>query len=217
MVYCLVWKKNSLPALPTDWQRFLPCERVEKALCCKQEKDRIASVYAFLLLRYALYCEFGLLNMPQLETDANGKPYAVNGNYQFNLSHCDLAVACAVGKDSVGVDVQDFRSVRETVVRKVCSETEIELLRKSQSPERLFAAFWASKEAFGKWAGHGIDYDLSGFSLCGGDSFPSVCRMSDVSVRTDLTEDFALSVCAASELPCKYISCEQLQTFLASL
>lgn len=216
MVYYFSWE-NGIPSLPPHWKRLLPTERTEKALQYKQEKDRLLCVWSFLLLRYALFCEYGMLDMPQLIFNNNGKPYDAKGRYLFNLSHCDHAVACAVDTREVGVDVQEYRSVSDSVIRKVCSDTEIETLRKSTEPEKLFAAFWASKEAFGKQCADGIGYDLKTRSFCLQNDFPVVTRSDELFVKTQLMHRFALSFCASHVSETIAVSYSQLTDFLSDI
>ncbi len=216
MVYYLSWQ-NELPVLPANWQQYLPQWRIEKALAYKQEKDRITSVLAFLLLRFALFKEYNMVLMPQLEIDENGKPFDVNKKYHFNLSHCDTAVACALHYTPVGVDVQDFRSVKGNVVQKVCSLQEQKMLLQSEHPERTFAAFWASKEAFGKYIGQGIGFELKSTCFCEQNEFPCAYRTENEIICTELQAGFALSVCAQQKLQTMQVRVEELTLFLQTL
>lgn len=214
MVYYFAWQPDALPVLPEDWQKYLSPQRLEKALAYKNEKDKIASVYAFLLLRYALYKEYGITEMPDIYTDENGKPQEKNGRYHFNISHCATGVACAVDTTCIGVDVQEFRPVRQAVIRKVCSSNEAKLLTDSADPAKLFAAMWAGKEAYGKYTGEGIGYAMNEKSFCADGVLPSVAFEGNCMVQTDMHENFALSVCSRFEMQMQEIKERDLQLFL---
>lgn len=216
MVYLLSWQ-SELPVLPENWQQYLPSWRIEKALSYKQEKDKVTCVLAFLLLRYALYKEYSITELPEINTDENSKPFFVNHVCHFNLSHCDTAVACALDTAPVGIDVQDFRSVKSNVVRKVCSPEELLLLQQADRPEQLFAAFWASKEAYGKYTGQGIGYDLKSTCFCEKDVFPCVFENGKSMIRTQLKDCFALSVCARQQLSELQVTEAEWNRFLQSL
>lgn len=213
MVYLLSWQ-SELPVLPENWQQYLPSWRIEKALSYKQEKDKVTCVLAFLLLRYALYKEYSITELPEINTDENGKPFFVNHVCHFNLSHCDTAVACVLDSAPVGIDVQDFRSVKSNVIRKVCSPEELLLLQQADRPEQLFAAFWASKEAYGKYTGEGIGYAMNEKSFCADGVLPSVAFEGNCMVQTDMHENFALSVCSGFEMQMQEIKERDLQLFL---
>ncbi len=217
MVYYLSWKTDEMPCLPSAWEKYLPAHRIEKALAYKQEKDKTTSVLAFLLLRYALFKEYAVTAMPQIETDENGKPFAVNGEYHFNLSHCDTAVACAVDVSPVGVDVQDFRPVGENVVKKVCSEAEQMRMLESRYDEQLFAAFWASKEAYGKNTGCGIGYNLKEYSFCPYLHFPQDMQYENHWIQTQVKDDYSLSVCACTKQQFTAVNFDSIAEILSVL
>lgn len=216
MIYYFQQKKESF-SLPCDWQKYLPSERIEKVLAFRRQKDADASFFAFLLLRYALYKEYADLRMPQLITDENGKPFLPDRERHFNLSHCDTAVACALDCAPIGVDVQNFQPVSESVIKKVCSSDEGIRLQVSDCADALFAAFWAAKEAYGKCKGCGIGYDLKSVSFCPQEQPPFAANADDFVISTDLFPDFALSVCSRNRLRIEPVSFAQLQEFMALL
>lgn len=77
---------------------------------------QVRSVLAELLLRYALRDEYGLTELPRIETGKKGKPFFPDRpDLQFSLSHCETAVACALDCSPLGVDVQELRPLRRAV------------------------------------------------------------------------------------------------------
>ena len=216
MVYYFTWE-HDVPSLPPQWEQLLSPERVHKAMQYKRESDRRLCAWSFLLLRYALFCEYKTLDMPHWIYDENGKPHDSQKKYCFNISHCDTAVACAVDTREIGVDVQDFRPVSDAVIRKVCSDAEISALQNCDEAEKLFAAFWASKEAYGKQKAEGIGYELKAKSFCDGNAFPVVCSCDDLIVKTQLTDRFALSFCSVREMKTVCVSVRQVNGFLQNL
>jgi len=81
--------------------------RRSRVLSMKQESTRVQSVLAELLLRRALREEFGLTELPKIETGEKGKPFFPDHpEIHFNLSHCKYAVACALDRAPVGVDAE---------------------------------------------------------------------------------------------------------------
>ena len=68
---------------------------------------KVRSVLAELLLRRALREEYGLAELPKIETEEKGKPFFPDHpEIHFNLSHCKYAVACALDRAPVGVDAE---------------------------------------------------------------------------------------------------------------
>ncbi len=75
--------------------------------------SKVRSILAELLLRHALREEYGLTELPRIETGEKGKPFFPDcPELQFNLSHCQTAVGCALDRSPVGVDVQELRPLR---------------------------------------------------------------------------------------------------------
>lgn len=217
MVYYLSWQPQQLPPLPTEWLRYLSAQRVEKVQAYHFEKDRTAGAYAYLLLRYALYREYGLVQLPAWQEGENGKPQLADGLCHFNISHCAVACACALDSTPVGVDVQEFCPVRENVVRRVCSQAERQLLTCSDNAEKLFAALWTGKEAYGKYTGRGIGYDLQSVGFCTDGVLPCSVRTQEYTVHTRLQEHFSLSVCARQDLTVQAVGLQELLSVLPCL
>ena len=83
---------------------------------------KVRSVLAELLLRYALRKEYGLTELPSIDTGKKGKPFFPDHpDVHFNLSHCKTAVACALDASPLGVDVQEVRPLRRDVPRPSAS------------------------------------------------------------------------------------------------
>ena len=74
---------------------------------------KVRSVLAELLLRRALREEYGLAELPKIETEEKGKPFFPDHpEIHFNLSHCKYAVACALDRAPVGVDAEAHGRLR---------------------------------------------------------------------------------------------------------
>ena len=152
--------------------RFLPLlseQRRRSVRSIFHEPTKVQSVLAELLLRYALRQEYGITELPQIETGKEGKPYfPERPELHYNLSHCKTAVACALDADPLGVDVQEYRDGRWShngppaqAFRRVLSAPEIAWIEAGESPEaqnRRFVRVWTCKEAYGKALGVGLDY-----------------------------------------------------------
>ena len=159
----------------SDLVRFLPKlspGRRERILSMTNEPAMVRSALAELLLRHALREEYGLTDLPRIETGEKGKPFFPDRpDICFNLSHCKTAVACALDGAPVGVDVQEVRSLRRAApdtgkappVYRILSEPERAWVEAGETPDerdRRFAAVWTCKEAWGKALGVGYLYDL---------------------------------------------------------
>ena len=113
----MLWILEHLDQLNTEAViSFLPRlseARRNRVLSMKPEGPRVQSVLAELLLRRALREEYGLGELPKIETGEKGKPFFPDHpEIHFNLSHCKYAVACALDRAPVGVDAEAHGRLR---------------------------------------------------------------------------------------------------------
>ena len=113
----MLWILEHLDQLNTD--AVLSClPRLSKARRARVQSvshvpSKLRSILAELLLRRALREEYGLTELPRIETGEKGKPFFLERpELHFNLSHCQTAVACALDALPLGVDVQEPRPLR---------------------------------------------------------------------------------------------------------
>lgn len=160
----------------------LPEWRKAYTLKYKKSEDRKRSVLAFVLLREAVKEEFGE-EVQEFEYNQFGKPFLKGNPLHFSLSHCKTAVACAVSKSEIGVDLETVRDFDERLTARVLTDTELNLLQSAEDPKELFFKFWTQKEAVSKFEGVGLGLVLKKLEL------------SNYLLHSERREDFVLSVC----------------------
>ncbi len=158
---------------------LLCLERFKKALQYKQNKDRIRSVYAGLLLQYGVKewlakeekmlprDESGRVLLRIAETEY-GKPYLPDYPELFyNISHSGKYVGCAVASQPIGFDLQERRKCNhERMMQKFHpKERECYLQLDEQERELYFFQLWTAKEAYVKYIGKGLSERFSGFRV----------------------------------------------------
>lgn len=143
--------QQALPLLPKEKQTAI-------AKIVHQPTKR-QSITAWALLLYALRAQNR--EMPPLVFTETGKPYFAGSDLHFNLSHTDTLVCAAVADCPVGVDAQMLTAPSDGVIRRVLSEREQDLLRRSDDKKALFTRFWTQKEACAKWTGEGLSCAFS--------------------------------------------------------
>lgn len=169
-----------------ELDRYISDERVSYARRFKSRNGRIQIKIAYLLLRVALYLEYGIKEPPQISKNPNGKPYLVaDRNIYFNFSHCKEGVACGLSRQEIGVDIQEYidfdvetarmfmtndelKKFEElTLLDKVRNFCEIETNRflGITEAQKEFTKIWALKESYGKYSSQGICYDMTGFQI----------------------------------------------------
>ena len=145
--------------------------RRKKADAYRNEEDRLCSIAGDHLARLAVsdHCGVPMESIHFARTE-DGKPYAIDLDVHFNISHTGSLAACAVSDKSVGIDVQVMRPVRKALTRRVCTHRELGYLKDAEGFGELltgralirFYRVWCSKEAYFKWLGTGIT-DLKKF------------------------------------------------------
>lgn len=192
---------------------LLDLARREHLAAYRQPRSRVESILAGALLRYAWAQEYGG-PLPDLAAGEHGKPAFTAPNApQFNLSHCSssgqTAVACALSRYPVGIDVQALHRY-DRKFRRILSEREQAWVEEADSDAR-FTALWTRKEAYGKALGVGIGYEMRQTELSG--NFTDPTAFGDWLFWTVPADGFALSVCAKERLEICRVSAETLLAF----
>ncbi len=156
-------------------------ERKQYAAKYKQSMDRIRSLGVAVLLRYALKEETGILGYV-LKHDEKQKPYLTLADGegaetagmrdiaadrlkipQISLSHAGDYVAVAIDRLPVGIDIEQIRPCKESLVKRFFSEAERAYVEQLQGV--AFTAIWTLKESFVKATGMGLSLGLENFSV----------------------------------------------------
>lgn len=137
-------------------------ERKTAVLRMKFENDRKRSVLGEKLAREGIADACGIPGKDiQFVRTENGKPYCLNANAQFSISHCkDLAV-CAVSQYPIGVDVEFIRDIDMRITRFACTGKDMEYIFGTEDGEERkmrFFRIWTAKEAYFKYHGTGISH-----------------------------------------------------------
>ena len=143
--------------------RLLPLvseERREEALRYKHLFGQFCCLKSYVMLRGMLE-EWGLPHPFFFERNEHGKPFLRDyPEVHFNLSHCKNGIAVAVADEPVGIDIESFRNVSESLIRYTMNEEETLAILHSDDPVRTFTEYWTKKEAVFKLRGTGITRHL---------------------------------------------------------
>ena len=146
-------------------QRLLPLvseERRNEALRYKHLFGQFACLKSYVMLRELLE-QRGLTHPFQFAYNEHGKPYLKDyPEVHFNLSHGKNGIAVTVSDQPVGIDIESYRSVSDSLLRYTMNEEEQQISRESDDPIRTFTEYWTKKEAVFKLRGTGITHDLHG-------------------------------------------------------
>ena len=135
----------------------------------KNEIDKKRTVAGEMLARRMIskYCKV----VPEdiyFETGCYGKPNAKHLNVEFNISHSQEMVVCAISDKPVGIDVEMIRPISTNILRKLCTDIDLKYILGSDrvsinipnnfDDQQLhrFYEVWTAKEAYFKCIGTGI-------------------------------------------------------------
>ena len=116
------------------------------------KKDQ--SLAARCLLSFLLKEMNFTVSIENLSSTNSGKPYFADSNVFISLTHSKEYVGCAVSDKPVGIDIEQIKDVKDSVIERVCSKDEISYLAKSCKDE--FFTLWTLKEAYIKAASETI-------------------------------------------------------------
>ena len=95
--------------------------------------------------------------MPEIDVTPRGKPYFVNGNWHFSISHTKRHVFCALSERPVGIDAEEMdREIDLRLAEKILSEQEKVRFEKAADKRLTLLKLWVLKEAAAKLSGMGL-------------------------------------------------------------
>jgi 4'-phosphopantetheinyl transferase len=184
-------------------------ERYQKIHRYKYDKEKVRSAITYLLLRIGLYHEFGYRGKPVIFQKGNEKPKLESMNQiEFNLSHCNRAVACALSRNKVGVDVQEPVPYNSGLGVMTLSEAELKHVESSKNRDLEFTKLWTRKESYGKYWGFGIAYNLKAVDLLEGE------RKDKLQMVTKVFPEYILTVSSKEALEIRHVSYSTLKMYM---
>lgn len=185
----------------------LPKYRQEKATKYRRRCDRYGCVFSYDLLLDMLSSVTELSRDALIiETDRRGKPRLANSPIMFSISHTDGFVACAVGEEPVGIDIETPRDISGKVLEKVLSKEERSYVlgkgeigdkqaEKGSEISAKFLRIWTSKEAYLKCTGEGLSHLEKARVTVDGDSLG--LWDSSYSLISESTDEYFLAIVKA--------------------
>ena len=126
-------------------RRLLPLvsvERREEASRFKHLFGQFACLKSYVMIRELLE-QRGLSHPFLFERNEHGKPYLKDHpEVHFNLSHCKSGIAVVVADEPVGIDIESYREVSDTLIRYTMNEEEQRIIKESDDPVRTFTEYW---------------------------------------------------------------------------
>lgn len=131
-----------------------PPARMQEVLTCTNEQVKRQRYYAWKLLEYALERTFGYkISNLTFEKTKSGK--WTSPTCFFSISHSEKAVAVALSRKTIGVDVEILRPTKNGFIEKVLTKTEkgeFSSIPETEQTEYLIGK-WTEKESIFKTFG----------------------------------------------------------------
>jgi phosphopantetheinyl transferase len=86
------------------------------------------------------------------KVDSHGKPYLVNLPYHISLSHSFDYAAVMIGKEPVGIDIEQVKEKVERIAHKFMRKEELAFISGADKIQQLYGC-WCAKEAVYKCFG----------------------------------------------------------------
>lgn len=138
--------------------------RQDRINSLKQSDDKKRSLAAGLLLGYAMTASNIKGNIVPNE---HGKPFFENiTSFHFNISHSGNYSVIAYDSVAVGIDIQKFRPINDSVAKHFLSDNEYKCLSDDNIKRQdTLNVLWTIKEAYIKLLGIGLSYDMRNCSI----------------------------------------------------
>ncbi len=139
-----------IDSLPLSWQ-----SRITRK---KHFASRVQSAVGYSLLKMILESEYGIYAPPDIAVDEHGKPFLLDCDLFFSISHCDAAVVCIVEETPVAIDVQTILTDKSPAFHeRVGAPLDLD--------NRALTVLWTQKEASAKLDGRGLYIPLTDLPL----------------------------------------------------
>lgn len=154
---------KSLKGDVKNYYPYLSSERIERIEHYKEQKDRVRSAIAGLIINACAgetsLCgkvtadELTSYPLAKISYGEHGKPYCTEKKICFNISHSGDYVVGVYSDKEIGIDIQEKKRVKETLKKRLLNEKE-------NIQDDDIVKYWAIKESFVKMTGMGLSYDF---------------------------------------------------------
>jgi len=172
MILVRVYYTKFTRKLPEDvWNKYLdllPDFYKKKNQRFFRWQDQHAHLFGKLLLWKGLK-QYDYEGMPldNIEIDQFGRP-SVNDVLDFNISHSEEYVFCAIGENiRLGIDVEKIKEIEFVPFKRVMSADHWNCIRSSLDPLKTFYRYWTAKESIVKADGRGLTIPLEQVQING--------------------------------------------------
>lgn len=132
-------------------------------------------------------------------TDKHGKPYFVNSDLKFNLSHSGRYVVAAVSDYEIGIDIQKKKADKHRIAEKNFLQGECAYINAGANDEerhQRFCEVWTLKEAYLKNIGMGLRKPLNSFEIVFRPEGPVIKNQTEFKcTQFKMNDKYIVSIC----------------------
>lgn len=184
-------------------------ERKSKIEKFVNKKDKIRSLIGEILIRIIVNDELGIGNsFIKFEKNKYSKPYLKGyPKFNFNISHSDDFVVCAISDKPVGVDIEKIKYIKYIdIAQRFFTISEFDYIMKNDLDIRLSAFYeiWTLKESYIKCCGQGLSIPLKSFSI-DIDKFENIKVIIDnqyneyIFKRFEIDSNYKIAICSINK------------------
>ena len=137
--------------------------KIDETMKCygKYSDDEMneTSLKAWSFLNKILYENYNIsINVDNIIFNEYGKPYLINNELYFNISHSNELIAIIIDDKECGIDIEfvDYSREVDKLAYKILSKSEQKKYENSQDKHKFFYKMWTKKETIFKFQGTGI-------------------------------------------------------------
>jgi 4'-phosphopantetheinyl transferase len=173
------------------------------------KKDKIRTLIGEILIR-TIICEDLSISNRNITFKKNkyGKPYLIGyHNFQFNISHSEDYVVCAIDNKPIGIDIEKIKPIEyKEIAQSFFSMSEFGYIVKEDLNNQVkkFYEMWTLKESYIKCTGQGLSIPLNSFSIVF-NQYETIKVIIDndytehVFNRFDIASGYKMAVCSVNK------------------
>ncbi|MEM0578407.1 4'-phosphopantetheinyl transferase family protein [Flavobacterium polysaccharolyticum] len=140
--------------------QFLPHKFRQEVLRYRREDDRYNCLFGKLMVCMGSHILGNhSFQFDKIIKDNYGKPYVVDSNLNFNISHSGNTVVCVFSKQDIGIDIEEINEIDYSLFENVFSSSEFAEINEKGLDK--FYEFWTKKESVIKAIGKGMSIPLA--------------------------------------------------------
>ncbi|AGK96293.1 4'-phosphopantetheinyl transferase family protein [Clostridium pasteurianum] len=181
---------------------YVSAEKAQRLSNFKIAEDKKRGILGELLVRYLICSKLKIKNNEiEFTTNRYGKPFLKDYiGLEYNISHSNELVVCAIGDYEVGIDVEYIKNIDFDTANYVFSPQEYEEYSHIPVYRRLdyFYSIWTLKESLIKAKGLGMYIPMNSFTVNRNSPKDVYCLYdnSKYYFKEYSMEEYKLSICS---------------------